>query len=86
MYFGLTSYVCWLELGKPLDRDFNVASFEINNNIKVLNLAINQMLINSLSTIPINGQNIGSLIEFFPLVIATSYKVKEENRSFAVNI
>ena len=82
MYFGLTSYVCWLELGKPLDRDFNVASFEINNNIKVLNLAINQMLINSLSTIPINGQNIGSLIEFFPLVIATSYKVKEENRSF----
>lgn len=82
MYFGLTSYVCWLELGKPLDRDFNVASYEINNDVKVLNLAISQMLINGLSSIQISGQNIGSLIEFFPLVIATSYKVKEKNRSF----
>ncbi|MFJ8103679.1 hypothetical protein [Lysinibacillus sp. NPDC096212] len=82
MYFGLTSYVCWLELDKPLDRDFNVASYEINSDVKVLNLAISQMLINGLSNIGISGQNIGSLIEFFPLVIATSYKVKEKGRSF----
>ena len=66
MYVFWTYILCMLARArKPLDRDFNVASFEINNNIKVLNLAINQMLINSLSTIPINGQNIGSLIEFF---------------------
>ncbi|PFS50030.1 hypothetical protein COK44_07560 [Bacillus cereus] len=82
MYFGLTSYVCWLELGKPLDRNFNVASYKINNEVKVLNLAISQMLLNGLSNIPDNGPNVGSLIEFFPLVIATSYKVKEEGRSF----
>ncbi|MDD1505305.1 hypothetical protein PVA17_21530 [Lysinibacillus sp. CNPSo 3705] len=82
MYFGLTSYVCWLELDKPLYRDFNAASYEINSDVKVLNLAISQMLLNGLSNFNINGQNVGSLIAFFPLVIATSYKVNEKDRSF----
>ncbi|PIC63051.1 hypothetical protein CSV79_13770 [Sporosarcina sp. P13] len=82
MYFGLTSYVCWLELNKPLDREFNVASYEVNPNINVLNLAISQMLINGLSNLEEMEPDVSSLIEFFPLVIATSYKVAEENRGF----
>lgn len=82
MYFGLSSYVCWLELGKPQDREFNVASYKIPSNIKVLNLAISQMLINGLSNIDSLNNKVSSLIEFFPLIIATSFKVMENNRGF----
>lgn len=90
MYFGLTSYVCWLELGKPSDQDFNVASYKIPDTTRVLNLAISQMLINGLSSgvsydymdKDIEKRRVQTLIEFFPLVIATSFKVTEENRSF----
>jgi hypothetical protein len=77
MYFGASSYVCWLELGKPEDTEFTVSSYQIPKKIKILNLAITQGLVNGFSQ-----QNQHSLIEFFPLVIATSFSVSEDNRQF----
>ena len=82
MYFGLSSYVCWLELGRPLDGEFNVASYKVDPNIKVLNLAITQAHINGFSNDLKNLDLVKSLIEIFPLVMATSYKVFEKNRKF----
>lgn len=84
MYFGMTSYVCWLELDKPDDRNFNVASYKLNSDLKILNMAIPQMQLNGLSNSIFQQSDIEvhGLIEFFPLIIATSYKVAEENRKF----
>jgi hypothetical protein len=82
MYFGLTSYVCWLELGKPSDSEFNVSAYELPQDMRVLNLAIPQMLLNGLSNSDEYIRPIMSMIQLFPLVIATSFKLKESNRSF----
>ncbi|OSY02092.1 hypothetical protein BTJ45_01155 [Bacillus mycoides] len=83
MYFGATSYVSWLELGKPADNEFNVSSYEVPNETKVLNLTITQQLINGLSAFGDQlSEEVASLIEIFPLIIATSYKVRENGRSF----
>jgi hypothetical protein len=80
MYFGTTSYVCWLELGKPIDREFNISSYIVKKEIKILNLSISQMLLNGISNI--TAIDVTGMIELFPLIIATSFKIKENNRSF----
>lgn len=82
MYFGATSYVCWLELGKPADREFSIASYKVPRNIKILNLAFTQMSINAISNFQELIPYAQTLVGLFPLVIATSFKVKEENRTF----
>lgn len=88
LYLGTTSYVCWLELDKPIDNELNISAFEIPN-IKILNLALTQQLINGhsnqLETIDPNDSDVQKLfhmIELWPLVCSTSYRIKEENRVF----
>lgn len=46
LYLGTTSYVCWLEMNKPRDSEFNVSSYKIPGQLKILNLVGDQMLIN----------------------------------------
>lgn len=82
MYFGATSYVCWLELDKPADREFNISSYEVPLDTIVLNLAITQMLINGLSNREEMHEDVKTMIELFPLIIATSFNVRECPRSF----
>ncbi len=91
LYLGTTSYVCWLELNKPSDSEFNVSCYKMPGNLKILNLVSDQMLINGqTSWIKINNnqftnQNITllkALIGFFPLIIATSYSINNSNRAF----
>ncbi|SME38928.1 hypothetical protein BACERE00185_04528 [Bacillus mobilis] len=82
MYFGSTSYVCWLELDKPADNEFNVSSYSIDGRTRILNLTGSQRLITGLSTFSAFYNEMKSLIELFPLIIATSFKVKESSRSF----
>lgn len=49
----------------------------------MLNLAITQHLINGLAAFNDEWlKDALSLIELFPLIIATSYKVRDNNRSF----
>lgn len=82
MYFGTTSYVCWLELGKPADNEFNVCSYQIPKETRILNLSLPQMLINGMSNIEGAHHTVRSFIGIFPLIIATSYHVKDPNRIF----
>ncbi|GAB1779561.1 hypothetical protein PMEGAS67_50380 [Priestia megaterium] len=77
MYFGASSYVCWLELGKPISEKFTISSYEVPKEIKILNLAITKDLVHGFSK-----QNIDSLVEFFPVVIATSFTVSDNKRQF----
>lgn len=39
LYLGSSSYDCWLEMGKPSDRDFNVGCILLNKDYELLNLA-----------------------------------------------
>lgn len=89
IYLGTTSYVCWLELDKPADNELTVSSFTIPDNLKVLNLALTQHLINGHSgsledNDPLNPEvkKLFDMIEIFPLICATSFRVKELNRVF----
>ncbi len=35
LYLGTTSYVCWLELGRPADHEFNVSPVQLDNTQRV---------------------------------------------------
>ncbi|UED78410.1 RES domain-containing protein [Lysinibacillus sp. CD3-6] len=82
MYFGTTSYVCWLEMDKPADREFNISSYILPSNLQILNLAIPYNLLFGLSIKEMYKGSLQNMMEIFPLVIATSIKVKEEKRAF----
>jgi len=89
IYFGVSSYVCWLELGKPSNEFFNVSSYKIDKNIKVLNLVFEWNTIRSMkvacssSDYEIDLSNlIIDLLKLWPLVCATSFKIDENNRFF----
>lgn len=90
MYFSFSSYGCWMELDRPSSDAFCVASYKINNAYQILNLAFSWHLICLLSESPSPHPdydlNISSLthtlIEMWPLVCATSFRVKQQNRSF----
>lgn len=89
LYLGTTSYVCWLELGKPNDRDFNVSAVNVDSSCKILNLVISESLINGTSTMVKSEypnyksiDQLKALIEFWPLVCATSFKINDNKRNF----
>ena len=81
MYLSATSWGCWIEMDKPSQRKFNVSALRIPGNLRVLNLCIQQNLINGMSAMPDKKdyREIISLLEIFPLVIATSFNVKDKN-------
>lgn len=83
MYFGTTSYVCFIELDQPCKENIYFSSYKINPEKKVLNLSITQQLINGLIMVNhiLDTQEVQDILEFFPLIIATSFKVvpKEEH-------
>lgn len=91
LYLGTTSYVCWLEMDKPQDNIFNVSSFKLPENLKILNLVIDNNLIKEQikriieSEEDKKGKNIKLLedmIELMPLVYATSFSIKNKDRKF----
>lgn len=80
LYLGTSSYVCWLELGRPADHRFNVSALTLPNELRIFNLSV-------------NSQKIAYYAEKFPshiktafrlllLSIATSFKVKQKYRDF----
>lgn len=91
LYLGTTSYVCWLEMDKPQDNIFNVSSYKIKKELKILNLVLDQMLINghAAQVISCNSNKktnnlnmLKTMIEIFPLICSTSFRVKNIHREF----
>ena len=85
LYLSTSSFGAWLELGLPEAEYFQVSSFKIPKNLKVLNLCIQQHLINGMSSYIENDYEkniVLSSLEIFPLIIATSYHVSETDRKF----
>lgn len=85
-YAATTSFGCWLEMEMPELNVFQVASYKLPNDLKILNMCISQHTINGSTgggwVEDYELQNVYSLIEIFPLVCATSFEVLEMNRSF----
>ena len=90
LYLGTSSYVCWLELGKPQNSRFNVSSYKIKGDLKVLNLVLCWGLLCGASSGIDYGFNsemddddiIETCLFLLPLVIATSFVVLDKNRTF----
>ena len=85
LYLSTTSFGTWLELGLPEAEYFQVSSFMIPKDLKILNLCIQQHLINGMSSFIANEYEknmVLNSLEIFPIIIATSYHVSETNRKF----
>ncbi len=86
LYLVNTSYVCWLEMGRPADHRFNVSPVILDNTQTIFNLAINlQNFFDVLdAAIPIleKEQKLCGLMKLYLLNFATSVNVKEQKRNF----
>jgi SPBc2 prophage-derived uncharacterized protein yopC len=84
-YFSYTSFGTWLELGQPPKETLYVSAYKFDSELIILNLCYYQDLLNGLCALiqsEEEKENAFNAIEIFPLVIATSFKVKEDNRKF----
>lgn len=83
LYVATTALGCWLEMEIPEFDVFQVSSYKLPNDLKVLNLCISQYIINSPGYLEEDElYDFHNFIEIFPLVCATSFKVQELNRKF----
>lgn len=92
VYLGRSSYICWIELGKPADNIFNVSHIRLDDDIKIFNLATNIQRINQYFEGYKSGNIDGYDIDFERLIkshtilwmlsIATSYNINEKDRAF----
>ena len=83
LYLSNSSYGCWIEMRKPEASKFNVSPVSVDETKKIFNLVVG---IRNLWNLEGNGQtieeNIHCWLKLMILMIATSYRVKNDNRSF----
>lgn len=85
MYLTTTSFGAWIEMGMPESDIFNVSAYKLPSNLKILNLCQFAGLIEGSSSRIEDIKEfeaVKDFIEIFPLVIATSFSVAEQKRSF----
>ncbi|SFL48920.1 hypothetical protein SAMN05216390_13420 [Lachnospiraceae bacterium KH1T2] len=85
LYLGNTSYVCWLEMGKPADFRFNVSPVIIDRSQKIFDLTVSSGYIfehNSKGEVIISGDITVGLVKRVMLTLCTLFRVKESNRHF----
>jgi hypothetical protein len=88
LYLGNSSYVCWIEMGRPADFQFNVSPVLLDYTQKVLNLAVSicdlKTCVENVDSDDIDDykEEIITVLKLAMLNICTSYKVKNVNRNF----
>lgn len=86
IYLGNTSYICWLELGRPADFRFNVSPVLLDNTQRIFNLTVFIKDISSITKLPIEeeekNRKLKSLLKLYLLNFATSFHVLEQGRNF----
>ena len=80
MYLANSLYGCWIETGCPAEIDFNVSPVLLEGNQKIFNLAISLRNFRCLNEF--EEERVHCWLKLYLLTIATSYVVKEENRTF----
>lgn len=82
LYLSSTTWGSWIEMGEPDQNKFQVSALKIPGNLKVLNLCVQQYLIGGMSSFITEQEaydRVLLLVEFMPLVIASSFKLKDKN-------
>lgn len=80
LYLANSSYGCWIETGFPADIDFNVSPVILDGSQIIFNLAISIREFFHLNDF--ESSRVHTWIKLFMLTIATSYIVKEAERTF----
>lgn len=80
LYLGNSSYACWIELGRPAEVEFNVSPVLLEGDQRIFNLAVMNRDFHGLN----DGEadRVHTWLRLMMLMIATSYRVKEPNRTF----
>lgn len=79
-YLANSSYGCWIETGFPSEENFNVSPVLIDGTQRIFNLAISIGKIDELNEF--DSERVHCWLKLLMLMIATSYRVEEENRIF----
>ncbi len=80
LYMCNSSYGSWLEMGRPVENEFNVSPVLIDKNFKMFNLAV---MIRDFSRLNnFNKQRVHCWLKLIMLMIATSYVIEESDRNF----
>lgn len=87
LYLGTTSLVCWLEMGKPNDNEFNVSSFKVSEAINIIDfVSYCYFFNNTLFNCNIDKHEVTEFektaIEIWPLICAISFSVDDKDRKF----
>lgn len=80
LYLGNSSYACWIELGRPPDYDFNVSPVLLSGGQRIFNLAVMNRDFHLLREF--DSDAVHAWLRLFMLMVATSYRVHEEHRTF----
>lgn len=79
-YLSNSSYGCWIETEFPPEIDFNVSPVVLDGTQKILNLVINARDFGDL--IDFDEERVRCWLKLFMLMIATSYRIDEADRTF----
>lgn len=77
-----SSFCAWLETDRPKYNEFNVSSVEIDNSISVLNLTFTNIDLIKSAIRSKNNNYLREAVVIYPLILATSFRISEENRNF----
>lgn len=80
LYLSNSSYGCWIETGFPSDNEFNVSPILLDGTQKVLNLVLSVRDFTRLNEF--EGERVHIWLKLLMIVIATSYRINETNRTF----
>lgn len=80
LYLSNSSYGCWIETGFPSEIEFNVSPVILDGTQKIFNLAVTIRDFHCLNEF--ESDRVHCWIKLYMLSIATSYRIKEENRTF----
>ena len=80
LYLANSSYGCWIETGFPSAIDFNVSPVLLDGTQKIFNLAVSIRDYHALHNLEAN--RVHCWLKLYMLSIATSFRIKEEGRTF----
>lgn len=81
LYLGGSSYVCWLEMNKPQDNEFNCGAVLLKRDYRILNLSFDTSFFVGLIN-RVREKEWPNIFEGFLLTCATSFCVNEPHRLF----
>ena len=82
LYLGSTSYDCWIEMGQPDDREFNVGCILLNKDYEIINLATDiWIFLEAIKRLKEQADK-EMMFKSYLLSQVTSYCISENNRNF----